>query len=252
MALTLDLNKSQQALVLNLTKAGISETPKVDVAFVIDVSGSFDDEHREGVTNDLLTRLIPWAALFDPDKKMETYTFSNGPNNVHHAGDVSATNYAGYVKREIIDCPGYKGGTDYSYVLARVMEDFGWTSQAKPQGFFAKLFGGAAATSYSPAVKPRQTLVFFLTDGENSDTAQTERLLAASQARGDGIYFHFIGVSNQSASFPFIEKMGKQFSNVGFTAVNKVRQWVKQSDDAINQSLISTELITWLKSASRP
>jgi hypothetical protein len=30
-----------------------------------------------------------------------------------------------------------------------------------------------------------------------------------------------------------------------------VRQWVKQSDDAINQSLISTELITWLKSVSR-
>jgi vWA found in TerF C terminus len=251
MALSLDLNKSQQTLVLNLTKAGISEMPKVDVAFVIDVSGSFDDEHRQGVTNDLLTRLIPWAALFDPDQKMEVYTFSNGPNNVHHAGDVSAANYAGYVKREVIDCPGYKGGTDYSYVLARVMEDFGWTSQAIPQGFFAKLFGGSPTVVATPTARPRQTLIFFVTDGENSDTAQTERLLAASQARGDGIYFHFIGVSNQSASFPFIEKMGEKFSNVGFTAVNKVRHWVTQSDDVINQSLISTELITWLKSASR-
>eukprot|EP01030_Chromulinospumella_sphaerica_P021594 gene21594-21544_t len=60
MALTLDLNKSQQALVLNLAKVGVTETPQVNVAFVMDVSGSFDDEHREGVTNDLLTRLIPW------------------------------------------------------------------------------------------------------------------------------------------------------------------------------------------------
>jgi hypothetical protein len=34
---------------------------------------------------------------------------------------------------------------------------------------------------------------------------------------------------------------------VGFTAVNKVRQWVQQSDDAINQSLISDELVAWLK-----
>ncbi|MFI8616652.1 VWA domain-containing protein [Acidovorax sp. NPDC077693] len=246
MALTLDLNKSQQALVLNLAKAGVSDPPKVDVAFVMDVSGSFDDEHRQGVTNDLLTRLIPWAALFDPDQKMEVYTFSNGPRNVHHAVDVSARNYAGYVQREIIGCPGYQGGTDYSYVLERVLADFGWApAAARPQGFFARLLGASAAAA--PAVAPRQTLIFFVTDGESSDEAKTTALLKASQARGDGVYFHFLGVSNQSAKFPYIERLGEQFGNVGFTAVNQVRSWVKQPDDAINQALISDELVAWLK-----
>jgi vWA found in TerF C terminus len=250
MALTLDLNKSKQALVLNLRKAGISSTPKIDVAFAIDVSGSFDDEHRAGVTNDLLTRLIPWAAVFDPDQKMEVYTFSNGEKNVNHAGDVSVSNHAGFVKREIIGCPGYMGGTDYSFVLGRILEDFGWLEKEKP-GFFAKLFQSKQAAADSKTVTTqRQTLVFFLTDGENYDTAKTESLLAASQKRGDGVYFHFIGVSNQTDAFPFIEKMGDQFSNVGFTAINNVRKWVTQADDAINQSLISQELIAWIKAAS--
>lgn len=242
MALTLDLNKSQQALVLNLAKVGVTETPQVNVAFVMDVSGSFDDEHREGVTNDLLTRLIPWAALFDPDQKMEVYTFSNGPRNVHHAADVSAKNYEGYVKREIIGCPGYMGATDYSYVLERVLSDFGWCPE-KPKGLLSRLFGGGAA----PAAKPRQTLIFFVTDGESADEARTTELLTASQTRGDGVYFHFLGVSNQSAKFPYIQRLGKQFDNVGFTAVNRVRQWVQQPDDAINQALISDELVAWLK-----
>jgi hypothetical protein len=246
MALTLDLNKSQQALVLNLAKAGVSDPPKVDVAFVLDVSGSFDDEHRQGVTNDLLTRLIPWAALFDPDQKMEVYTFSNGPRNVHHAADVSAKNYAGYVQREVIGCPGYNGATDYSYVLERVLTDFGWTAE-KPKGFFARLLGGGAASAPAPAAQPRPTLIFFVTDGESADEAKTTALLAASQARGDGVYFHFLGVSNQSAKFPYIERLGEQFGNVGFTAVNQVRRWVQQPDDAINQALISDELVAWLK-----
>lgn len=249
MALTLDLNKSRQALVLNLAKAGVSEPPTVDVAFVMDVSGSFDDEHTEGVTNDLLTRLIPWAALFDPDQKMEVYTFSNGPRNVHHAADVSARNYAGYVKREIIGCPGYRGGTDYSYVLERVLSDFGWgPAAAQPRGFFARLLGGGASAP-APTAQPRQTLIFFVTDGENSDKARTTALLQASQARGDGVYFHFLGVSNQSATFPYIESLGREFGNVGFTAVNQVRRWVQQPDDAINQALISDELVAWLKKA---
>ncbi len=245
MALTLDLNKSQQALVLNLAKAGVTETPQVNVAFVMDVSGSFDDEHRQGVTNDLLTRLIPWAALFDPDQKMEVYTFSNGPRNVHHAADVSAKNYEGYVQREIIGCPGYMGATDYSYVLERVLTDFGWLVAEKPKGLLGRLFGGGAAQA--PAANPRQTLIFFVTDGESADEARTTELLKTSQARGDGVYFHFLGVSNQSARFPYIQGLGDRFDNVGFTAVNRVRQWVQQPDDAINQALISKELVAWLK-----
>jgi uncharacterized protein YegL len=87
-------------------------------------------------------------------------------------------------------------------------------------------------------VKPRATLIFFVTDGENTDQARTQQLLADSQARVDGICFHFIGVSNQAARFPFIEKLGKDFDNVGFTGVNRVRQWVQQTDGAINQFLI--------------
>jgi vWA found in TerF C terminus len=246
MALTLDLNKSKQALILNLVKVGVTEPPKVDVAFILDVSRSFDDEHKEGVTNDLLTRLIPWAALFDPDKKMEVYTFSDGKGSVHHAGDVSESNYQGYVKKFVIGCPGYGGSTDYSYVLEKVLRDFQWLPSEESGGFFSRLFGTSPARTAMPR-QARPTLVFFVTDGENSDTNRTVKVLSDSQARKDGVYFHFLGVSNQAAKFPFIESLGDKFGNVGFTAVNNVRNWVKGSDDAINESLISKELIEWLK-----
>lgn len=240
MALTLDLQKSKQTLSLNLQKSGITTPPKIDVVFALDVSGSFDDEHRSGLTNDLMTRLIPWAALFDPDQKMEVYTFSNGPAGTYHAGDVNASNYPGYVKQHILNCPGYGGGTDYAHVLEKILQDFGWLAQK--QGFWGKLVGTPA-----PTRQQRPTLVFMVTDGENADKRATQALMEASSQRQDGVYVHFIGVSNQNAHFPFIQTLGTQFNNVGFTPVNQVRQWVQKDDEAINQALISTELVEWLK-----
>lgn len=240
MALTLDLNKSKQTLCLNLQKSGITTPPKIDVAFALDVSGSFDDEHRSGLTNDLMTRLIPWASVFDPDQKMEVYTFSNGASGVHHAGEVNENNYTHYIQNHIIGCPGYGGGTDYGYVLEKILEDFGWV--AKKQGFWGKLLG-----TPEKQLKQRPTLVFIVTDGENTDKPATQRLMEESSARQDGIYFHFIGVSNQNSVFPFIKKLGGKFNNVGFTPVHRVRQWVTQDEDLINRALISEELIQWLR-----
>lgn len=240
MALTLDLQKSRQSLCLNLQKSGITTPPKIDVAFALDVSGSFDDEHRSGVTNDLMTRLIPWASVFDPDQKMEVYTFSSGASGIHHAGDVNEKNYNRYIQSQIIGCPGYGSGTDYAHVLAKILQDFGW--MAEKQGLWGKLMGKPTQT-----LTQRPTLVFVVTDGENADKNATQALMKASSARQDGVYFHFMGVSNQNAVFPFIETLGQEFNNVGFTPVNHVRQWVQKDDEAINNALISKELIQWLQ-----
>ena len=86
MALTLNLQKSSSTLKLSLQKSGIHSMPVLDMAMVLDVSGSFEDEHLDGTTTDLLTRLAPWGLTFDPDKKIDILTFSNGAASAHLVG----------------------------------------------------------------------------------------------------------------------------------------------------------------------
>jgi hypothetical protein len=274
MALTLDLQKSAQSLVLSLEKKGIATPPSIDLAFNLDVSGSFDDEHRAGITNTLLTRLVPWAMVFDPDRKLEVFTFSDGRQSAHYVGDVRPDNCEDFVAKHIINrVPGYYGGTDYSYVLDKNLEHFGWTGNAgqgqqspanqasKPSlfGRLSSMFGGQApapapsvtpatpAATTAPTPGQKRTIIIHVTDGQNSDTQKTLATLSASEKRKDGVYFLFLGVSQQNTKFPFIHELGERFSNVGFVAVNQVAQWVAQSDEVINQALLNDELINWLK-----
>lgn len=236
MALSLNLNKSAQTLRLSLEKAGIVKPPQVDLAFDLDVSGSFDDEHQDGTTNDLLARLVPWGMVFDPDQKLDVFTFSDGSGHAHYVGDVTPDTYEDYVRRNIINkVPGYNSGTDYSYVIEKNLEHFGWK---KKGGLLSGLMGSK---------EKKRSIVIFVTDGDNSDKQRTEQVLAESEARKDGVYFLFLGVSNGSKSFPFIDKLGERFGNVGFVAINDVAKFVQQSDDDLNRVLLGDELLEWLK-----
>ena len=254
MALQLDLNKSQQKLVLSLKKAGIVTPPTVDIAFVLDVSGSFEDEHVDGVTNALMTRLVPWGMIFDPDEKLDVFTFSNGPRHAHYVGEVTSANHDRYVERWIIGrVPGWKGGTDYSYVLEKVLEHFGWlvssASGAIPSaspGFFQRIFGGATPVAAPAATAKRKSLVVVVTDGDNSDKDRTEEVLAKSEARGDLAYFLFLGVSNQGGTFPFLRKIGDRFDNTAVVIVSDIRGFVGLSDEELNERLLGAELVRWL------
>lgn len=254
MPLTLNTQKAEAAstaLRLNLQKAGIARPPVLDMAFVLDVSGSFRDEHEDGVTTDLLTRLVPWGMTFDPDRQLDVVTFSNGPGSVHGVGAVTLANYEDYVRRHIVGrVPGWCGGTDYSYAIEHVLVQFGWLAAppAPAPDLLAKLFGGGAkARAPAPVATPRRSLVIFVTDGENTDFQRTVDVLAASQQRGDGVYFLFLGVSNQPGTFGFIEQLGERFGNVGFVAIHDLARFVAMDDDGINQALIGQELLDWLR-----
>ncbi|WP_144630468.1 VWA domain-containing protein [Bordetella genomosp. 13] len=242
MALALNLEKSAKSLVLSLEKAGIVTPPVLEVGFGLDVSGSFEDEHMDGTTSELLTRLIPWGLAFDPDRKLDVFTFSNGERNAHHVGDVNAQNYQDYVRRNIAGkVPGWNGGTDYSYLIERTLEHFGW-AQAKQPGFFGRLMGRKAETA---AGQRKRSVIFIATDGENSDKARTIDVLRASEARQDKVYFIFLGVSNQGSRFPFLESLGDQFSNTAFVAIPDLRKFVAMSDEDLNAQLIGDELLAW-------
>lgn len=170
---------------------------------------------------------------------------------------VTADTVEGYVRREVINkVPGWNGGTDYSYVLEKNLQHFGWVNgapapAAKPSGgFFKKMFGSsepAAPVATAAPMKKDRSLVIHITDGDNSDKDRTEQILAESEARKDEVYFLFIGFSNQGGDFPFLKKIGDRFGNTGLVVVRDLEKFTSQSDDELNELLLGDELVGWLK-----
>lgn len=248
----IDLVKAKEDLKLSLEKKGVSTIPSADLAFVLDVSGSFNDEHKSGITQTLLERLVPWGMLFDPDQKLDVFTFSNGESYAHHVGDITPATCGGYIHDKIIQkVPGYNGGTDYSYVIEKVLQQFGWmpieTTTSQPTGgFFGRLMGKTKTTTTTTQNDKKRSIVLFITDGDNSDRYETKKLLEESEKRGDQVYFLFIGVGTGS-TFPFLKEIGDRFSNTGLVVIKDLKKFVAQTNDELNNQLIGQELVTWLK-----
>lgn len=254
MALKVNLEKAKVGLKLSLEKKGIPVPPRADVGMVLDVSGSFDDELRDGTAQHLVERLVPWAMVFDPDQKVDVFTFSSGRGSAHRVGDLTPATLDGYIARYVVNkVPGYGSATDYSYVIELVLKTFGWLDGAVPQpapeksgGFFSNLFGKKPTPAPAVPAAKRRSLVLFITDGDNGDHDRARQMLRESQKRKDGVYFIFLGVSNQGARFPFLESIGDEFDNTAFVSVN-LRWFLAASDDEINERMIGDELLAWLK-----
>lgn len=231
MPLVLNIEKSTQSISLCLQKNGITPIP-VDVAFAMDVSGSFHDEHCSGITNDLLTRMVPWGLVFDPDKKLAFYSFSD---KVDNCPDVTVDNYSTFMKDHVIGhVNGYNGGTEYAPVLAKILSD---TAPSKV-GMFSKLFG-------KKSTEEKPLLVLFVTDGQTFDERETIKVLQNAQNNGRKMYVIFFGVAPHVNNFQFLSNLGTQFSNVSFVHVANINKFVAQSDEELNDTLISDELINW-------
>ncbi|MBN3761329.1 VWA domain-containing protein [Burkholderia sp. Ac-20365] len=246
MALQLNLEKSRQALVLNLEKAGVKTIPEMEVGLAVDVSESFKKLHLAGVTNALIARLTAWGLTFDPDGKLDCMTFSDGPENVVYVGEITADNFSDFVATKIIGkVKGWCGATHYHYFVNRMLEHFGWRKTVEKAGFLGRLFGQQDREVDSGP--KRRSLIIALTDGDNTDHAATIEALRQSQERKDHVYFLFIGVRNEGSTFPFLESIGDTFSNTGFAHIDDLKTFVNLSDEEINAQLISDELIEWLK-----
>lgn len=250
MTLTLNLQKSTNSLKLCLQKAGIVTPPELEVGFAMDVSGSFEDEHRAGLTDKLLTRLVPWGLVFDPDRKLDLFTFSDGASHVQDVGPVDANNYDGFIPNRVVGkVVGWNGGTTYSHVIDRMLGHFGWAGDTvKKAGFFGRMMGQKDTVV---AGAKKRSLVIIATDGDNNDHEKTRAVLRASEARGDKVYFLFLGISNGGSRFPFLDRVGDEFSNTGFVHIKDLNAFINASDDDVNQMLISDELLAWFANSTK-
>lgn len=249
MALQLDLKKSAKALRLSLDKAGVPPNLKAELIFDMDVSGSFEHEHEEGTTNRLIERLVPYGMVLDPDGKMDVFTFSDGRANVHHVGIVTPDDCQGYIQRNVIErVPGWNGGTTYSHVLERNLRHFGWLPPEEGVvGFLSRFFGRAQEEGGDPK---RRSIVIFVTDGEAdpSDHARTIRVLEDSEARGDQVYFLFVGACEHDVDFELLKTVAKRFRNTGVVIIRDLDGFVELSDEELNSRLLGPEVLDWLKS----
>jgi hypothetical protein len=254
MSLQLNLEKSKGKLLLSLNKKGINSPPVMELGFDLDVSGSFDDEHRDGLTQQLLLRLVPWGMLFDPDQKMDIFTFSDGKNRANYIGEITPETCDRYIQRNIIDSvEGYNGGTDYSYVIEKNLQHFGWIAGGafqpmKKKTFFGSLFG-TDSQAETMVVEKKKSLVIFVTDGECNprDEERIRSVLAESEARRDEVYFLLIGISNQGVEFEFLQQISNEFDNTGLVIIRDLKKFVNKTDEEINEELIGDELVDWLK-----
>jgi len=251
--LKLDLNKSAQSLRLSLDKAGVAADIKAELIFDIDVSGSFEHEHEEGTTSELIERLVPYGMVLDPDGAMDVFTFSDGQETARHVGTVTPADSEGYILRNVVDkVPGWKGGTTYSYVLEKNLQHFGWLPCDENHGALGWIsrFLGIGGKTEPHVHEKKRSIVIFVTDGENhsSDESRTMRVLQESQNRGDNVYFLFIGACEHNVDFKFLKTIAKQFKNTGVVIIRDLEGFVAKSDEEISAELLGPELISWLKS----
>ncbi len=248
MALVLDLNKSAEKLRLDLTKAAGGTLPEADVGFDLDVSGSYSKLHESGVTSLLMSRMIPFCMVFDPDKKLDVWTFSDGP--AHYVGTITPDDHKDFVRRKVIEkVPNWNRNTEYAPVLKANLKHFGWGEPVpKKGGFLSGLGLGFGKKTPAPPINiGRKSLVLFNTDGANDDPEEADELMKEMQDKGYQVYVQFIAIKQRGANFSFIERLADDYSNCGLIVIDDIHKWVQLDDDALNAQFLTDELVAWMK-----
>lgn len=270
MALQFNLEKSTQALSFALAKHAVGQINPCQVHVVMDVSGSFRDEHQAGYTQQLLNRFVPFSMLFDKDQVLDSYAFGS---NAKHLPEITASNYSDYIKRHM-PIHGVGGcSTDYADAFRLMVTSVQTTGKhqvtkqvptqvqkqvVKPAtGFFGKLFGKSEVTLETETVM--QTVVetvnttaqsddkhlfFFVTDGDPDSESQAQKTL--EKLMQDNIFIVFISINNRPVRF--LETFAKQpyALYLNYTP-SQLRDLHNVTDEALyGQLLAAPQLTAWM------
>lgn len=193
---TIDMSKEH----LNNVLIDMSKGSKIDmtkhvarVALVMDYSGSMDDLFDNGSVQKTVSRLLPIALRFDDNGELESWLFSD---DCEQLKSVTEKNYSNYVKKVMKKSGMYMGGTEYAPVLNEVV-------------------------TYYKDVYPSDVpaFVIFITDGDNGDPYETDKIIR--ELSKYNIFVQFIGIGRRR--FNYLKKLddldGRDADNTGFTAV---------------------------------
>lgn len=171
----IDMSKSAEHL--NNVLIDMSKSSKVDmtkhvarVALAMDYSGSMSNLFHNGAVQDVITRLLPISLKFDDNGELESWLFSNGQERLK---PVTINNYKNYVKKVMMKADMSMGGTEYAPVLEDIV-------------------------TYYKDVEPSEipAFIIFITDGENWDTSETNRIV--KELSNYNMFVQFIGIGDEN------------------------------------------------------
>lgn len=234
------LEKDVERVLFVLEKRGIDHVVRAGVALDLDVSGSMQELYRHGVVQRVVERILPLALACDENGAIDVWGFSSG---VAKACDVSRENYVGYVEGEMLEEDGELepvlwGGTNYAPAIRANLEFFGLLKRTK--GGFLRRSSEQLMAESSLGLP---IIVYFVTDGENSDHNEAWHLFDQLHEMESQIYFMLVGVGNER--YEFLRQAADRFPNVGFLSVPNLSSFV--NDDGIYEKLLPSELCAWLQ-----
>ena len=243
--MNLNLEKKAATAGLVLAKkaaaAGLSLTklPPIAVKAAFDISGSMDDEYRDGSVQSVFDQTLGIALKIDDDGDVDCYAFDT---RSYRAPKATSADFGTYIGTR----PGQgkfghwpRGGTAYGPVLQQIVDDsFG----GAPKGMFGGIFGGA-----KKAPQGNPVMVLFYTDGDTQDGDAAGKIIKKCQDERTNIYFNLIGVGNGS-SFSYLKRLADDYDNCGFTHLRAARM----SDEELYDKIINVEFIEFLKGQGVP
>lgn len=233
--MSINLTKRVENAKISLEKKQIFGE-KAQVVLILDKSISMSSFYDKGVVQETVERLLGIGMNMDDNKSIEVFAFDVESVELEEATEA---NHSGYVKR-MLDKNRLGYGTKYAPPMQMVLNKFVPKAPTKTTGFFRKKVEiGDAEIAKQP------TFVFFITDGDNSDKAQTEKLIR--EASNQAVFWQFVGIGRER--FEFLQKMddmdGRFLDNVDFFAIEDPS---KVSDADLYDKLL-TEFPQWIKDA---
>ena len=207
--MSVNLSKEDTIKKINLAKEEVhtvrlSKKPLINQtvygALVLDFSGSMRNLYKDGTVQSVIEKALPIAMEFDNDGEMEFWLFDDG---FRRLPNITLENVYGYVEREIIG-KYHMGGTCYAPVMKDVLKQY---IKKTSKGLFRK------------AEEKLPEYVLFITDGNNSDKANTDSII--KEASKHPIFWQFVGIGNDD--FQYLRKLddmsGRYVDNADFFAV---------------------------------
>lgn len=210
----IDMSKSAQNL--NKVLIDMSKTSKIDmskhtarVALAMDYSGSMSNLFRNGSVQDVVTRLLPIALKFDDNGELESWLFSNDKERLK---PVTINNYKNYVKDVMLKAHMSMGGTNYAPVLREIVSNY---------------------KDIEPSTIP--AFIIFITDGDNWDEDETNRIVR--ELSNYNMFVQFVGIGNESFAYlrSLDDMKGRKYDNTGFI---KVADMNRMSDEELYTNLL--------------
>ena len=166
---------------------------KAKVNFILDVSGSMNNDIRLGKVQNAVERIFPIARILDDDKSLGMYSFSCSVRKFH---DITLENYIGYV--DSVKNQFELSGTYYYPFLKLIYNEF--------------------------KVEKLPVFNIVITDGDNDDKTKSEEIIIRNSHKN--VFWQFVGIGY--SSFSFLERLdklrGRINDNANFFHINDLEK----------------------------